>query len=121
MTKGSAFFSFDHMIDGQPARSYVVRKTEPTILSSRGSKNRHELLNPQWKDATMEVLQGIMRKGCESGTHNREGEEYGVIRSGKLQLILPKKRLTFRGSGASLLGYSRPKMKGGTLTTSRGP
>jgi hypothetical protein len=48
-------FSLEHMIERQPARSPVVRKTERTILSSRDSKNRYELLDPKLKDATVEL------------------------------------------------------------------
>jgi transcriptional regulator with XRE-family HTH domain len=85
--KKTSFF-LDDYTEEKEVESPVVRKKERTILHSKNSKIRYELLNPKLSNARVEFLEVIVEKGCETGTYTHDGEEYGIVLTGKLEIIL---------------------------------
>jgi transcriptional regulator with XRE-family HTH domain len=85
--KKTSFFLDDYTEERQ-VESPVVKKKERTILHSKNSRIRYELLNPKLRDTNVEFLEVILEKGCETGIYNHEGNEYGIVLSGKLEVIL---------------------------------
>lgn len=85
--KKTSFF-LDNNEEEKKVESPVVRKQQRTILHSKNSKIHYELLNPRLRDARVEFLEVILEKGCETGLYTHEGEEYGVVLTGKLEVIL---------------------------------
>jgi len=85
--KKTSFFLDNHE-EEKEIYSPLVRKNQRTILHSKNSKIRYELLNPRLRDANVEFLEVILRKGCETGLYTHEGEEYGIVLKGRLEVIL---------------------------------
>ncbi len=85
--KKTSFFLDNHE-EERKIEYPVVRKGQRTILQSKNSKIRYELLNPRLRDARVEFLEVILEKGCETGLYTHEGEEYGIVLKGKLEVIL---------------------------------
>jgi transcriptional regulator with XRE-family HTH domain len=105
--KKTSFF-LDDYTEEKEVESPIVRKTERTILHSRNSKIRYELLNPKLSNTKVEFLEVIMEKGCETGTYTHDGEEYGIILTGKLEVILDGDHYILSRGDSIAFDSSRP-------------
>jgi quercetin dioxygenase-like cupin family protein len=105
--KKTSFFLDDYTEERQ-VESPVVKKKERTILHSRNSKIRYELLNPKLSNAKVEFLEVIVEKGCETGTYTHDGEEYGIVLEGKLEVILDGKKFAMVPGDSVAFECSRP-------------
>jgi transcriptional regulator with XRE-family HTH domain len=105
--KKTSFFLDDDTEDKQ-VRSPVVKKRERTILHSKNSKIRYELLNPKLSNAEVEFLEVILEKGCETGTYTHDGEEYGIVLTGKLEVILNGNQYILGQGDSIAFDSSRP-------------
>jgi len=105
--KKTSFFLDDYTEERQ-VESPVVKKKERTILHSKNSRIRYELLNPKLSNAKVEFLEVIVEKGCETGTYTHDGEEYGIVLEGKLEVILDGKKFTMVPGDSVAFECSRP-------------
>jgi transcriptional regulator with XRE-family HTH domain len=105
--KKTSFFLDDYTKERQVG-SHVVKKAERTILHSKNSKIRYELLNPKLNNAKVEFLEVILEKGCETGTYTHDGEEYGIVLTGKLEVILDGHQYVLGQGDSIAFDSSRP-------------
>jgi transcriptional regulator with XRE-family HTH domain len=105
--KKTSFFLDDYTEERQ-VESPVVKKKERTILHSKNSRIRYELLNPKLSNAKVEFLEVIVEKGCETGTYTHDGEEYGIVLEGKLEVILDGKKFAMVPGDSVAFECSRP-------------
>ncbi len=105
--KKTSFF-LDGYTEKKQVESLVVKKKERTILHSRNSKIRYELLNPKLSNAKVEFLEVILEKGCETGTYTHDGEEYGIVLTGKLEVILDGNQYVLGQGDSIAFDSSRP-------------
>jgi transcriptional regulator with XRE-family HTH domain len=105
--KKTSFFLDDYTEERQ-VESPVVKKKERTILHSKNSRIRYELLNPKLSNAKVEFLEVIVEKGCETGTYTHDGEEYGIILTGKLEVILDGNHYILSRGDSIAFDSSRP-------------
>jgi transcriptional regulator with XRE-family HTH domain len=105
--KKTSFF-LDNYTEERQVESPVVKKKERTILHSKNSRIRYELLNPKLSNAKVEFLEVIVEKGCETGTYTHDGEEYGIVLEGKLEVILDGKKFAMVPGDSVAFECSRP-------------
>ena len=105
--KKTSFFLDDDK-EGLYLESPVVKRMERTILHSKNSKIRYELLNPKLRDAKVEFLEVILDRGCETGIYTHGGEEYGVVLVGKLETIIEGSSFVLRPGDSIAFDSSRP-------------
>jgi transcriptional regulator with XRE-family HTH domain len=106
--KTSFFLDDDDYTEERQVESPVVKKKERTILHSKNSRIRYELLNPKLSNAKVEFLEVIVEKGCETGTYTHNGEEYGIVLEGKLEVILDGKKFAMVPGDSVAFECSRP-------------
>jgi quercetin dioxygenase-like cupin family protein len=56
----------------------------------------------------VEFLEVIVEKGCETGTYTHNGEEYGIVLEGKLEVILDGKKFAMVPGDSVAFECSRP-------------
>jgi transcriptional regulator with XRE-family HTH domain len=107
--KKTSFF-LDDDVENKDIDSPIVKRKKRTILASKNSKIHYELLNPKLKDASVEFLEVILEKDCETGiyVHKGGGEEYGIVLEGKLEVILDGKKFAMVPGDSVAFECSRP-------------